>query len=110
MRNVGKMVDMQAEAEKPEPAPSPLGERRWYGGCISLGKEQLERLDLEADCDVGDTLHGFFMARVTAKSDHEGMGPRVELEITHLAVEDEDAENQMSDDERAERRYKSKDG
>lgn len=119
MRNIGKMVDMANDAEpkdKPETAIADIALPRYpWGLCIRLDEKQLEKLDIETgDAEVGDTIHLFALAKVTSISSSEREGGEsskcVELQITHLATESEDEENRMSDDERAERRYKSKDG
>jgi len=119
MMKIGKMIDMANEPEKKEAEPAVSVDysppKYPWGLCIRLDETQLKKLDLDlADVGVGDTIHLFALAKVTSlsSSEREDAKPSqsVELQITHLAVEDEDAENQMSDDERAERRYKSKDG
>lgn len=115
MRKIGKMIDMADTAEKPETAEvAPMSPRYPWGLCLRLDEKQLAKLDLDADCEVGDMIHLFAMAKVTSvsSSDREGGEPshNIELQITHLALEDEDDENEMSDDERSERRYKSRDG
>lgn len=66
-----------------------------YGLCISLTEVELEKLDLEDDCEVGDIIHLFAMAKVTSVSKRDtgdGCDCRVELSITDLAVEDESTE------------------
>jgi len=68
-----------------------------YGLCISLTEKELEKLDLSPDCEVGDMIHLFAMAKVTSVSINEtqdGECCRVELQITHLELEDEDGENE----------------
>lgn len=114
MRNIGKMVDMANAPEAAEPAPAVetdyKGPRYPWGLCIRLDEKQLEKLKI--DGAVGDTIHLFALAKVTSLSANEREGGEtsesMELQITHLAVESEDEENEMSDDTRAERRYKSK--
>ena len=68
-----------------------------FGLCIHLNADDLERLGLEADCEVGDFLHGMFFAKVTSLT-HHGGGSRVELQITHLALEDESTETGEDDE------------
>ncbi len=68
-----------------------------YGLCICLTEEELAKLDLEPDCEVGDTLHLVAMAKVTSISMNDtgdGAKCRIELAITDLALEDEDTETE----------------
>lgn len=105
MKNIGKMIDLKRDPKK-EPETAPAFEPAYpYGTCFSLGDEEIEKLGVDLkDIDTGDTLHLFAFAKVTSKTDREESGKRVELQITHLSVEDEDGEN------RAESRYGAKDG
>jgi hypothetical protein len=122
VRNVGKMVHLaREEKSEPEgPAPEPMkydGPKYPYGLSISLDTETLDKLGLGAEADtadVGDTLHLFALARVTAKRSEEresGKANRhVELQITHIALESEDDENEDEAKKtatRAEGRYTS---
>ena len=71
-----------------------------YGLCICLTEVELEKLDLEDDCEVGDLVHLFCMAKVTSVSKNDtGRGPkcRVELAITDMEVENEDTEEPGED-------------
>lgn len=66
-----------------------------YGLCICLTQDELEKLDLDSDCNVGDTIHLMAMAKVTSISKNEtseGENCRIELQITDLGLEDEDEE------------------
>lgn len=66
-----------------------------YGLCLCLTETELEKLDLEEECEIGDVIHLFALAKVTSVSKQDsGDGPkcRIELAITDLAVEDEDNE------------------
>ncbi|MFA7278765.1 MAG: capsid staple protein [Sterolibacterium sp.] len=66
-----------------------------YGLCICLGQEELDKLGLTAECEVGDFLHVFALAKVTSVSTSdtgEGEKSRIELTITHMGVEDEEDE------------------
>lgn len=77
-----------------------------WGLCINLEDDQLEKLGIEGDCEVGDIIHLCAMAEVTACSQNKTEGKtkhRIELQITHLACEDEDNENGR--EEKAKRRY-----
>jgi hypothetical protein len=78
-----------------------------YGLCISLEKEQLDKLGIDTDCETGDMIHFCCMGKVTSKSEREkedgGIDCRIEIQITDLATENEDGENERA--EKAERRY-----
>jgi hypothetical protein len=66
-----------------------------YGLRICLCEEELDKLDLEEDFEVGDTIDMRAMAKVTSVSSDEtpaGKRRRVELQIEQLAVEVEDDE------------------
>ena len=72
-----------------------------WGLKISLSEEELEKLDLDDDVAVGDTLHMFCLVRVTSVSKNEtenGTCQRIELQITDIACEDEDDENEAADE------------
>lgn len=99
----GKLVDMAItpkEREKDSPMAYPSTIESYqptypWGLSISLGDDQLEKLGLEADCEVGDLLDMRAMARVTSVSQNETTGGkccRVELQIIMLGVENEDDE------------------
>lgn len=87
-----------------------------YGLCLSLGEDELDKLEIEGDCSVGDIIHLCALARVTSCSESETEGPggekkrsrRIELQVTHLATENEDAENSAA--ARAEKRYGDDEG
>ena len=91
-----KLQDMENEAEEPvEAAPLRAAPKYSYGLAICLTEKELDKLGLDCDVEVGDYLHGMFFAKVTAVSTHaheEGAGARVEMQITHLALEDESTE------------------
>lgn len=70
-----------------------------YGLRICLTDVELSKLDLEEEAQVGDTVHLFCLAKVTSVSKNDmgdGEKLRVELAITDMAVESEDAENQAA--------------
>jgi hypothetical protein len=70
--------------------------------CIRLDHETLEKLDLlecvkEGECEPGDFIHVFALAKVTHVSKHDtGDGEKccVELQITHMGLEDEDEDEE----------------
>lgn len=78
-----------------------------YGLCIRLDEETLQKMNLDWDGAgdmpaTGEMIHIAAMAKVTSVTDREdeladGTKKRfrcVELQITHLALEDEDAESE----------------
>lgn len=83
-------LDFAAPAEGlPEGPDFPWGLR------LSLSHRELEKLGLEADCAIGDTIDLRCFAKVTSVSRTDGPnGPedRVELQITEMAAENEDDE------------------
>ncbi len=96
-----KLVDMAVEAgENDGMYPMAVGgmdnsPRYPYGLSISLTEKELEKLDLDTSCEVGDLIHLFAMAKVTSVSQNEtqkGTCCRVELQIMFLGLEDEDEE------------------
>jgi hypothetical protein len=65
---------------------------------ICLTQRELEMLDLEADCDVGDMID----LRILAKVCHVMKGEdncRVELQAIAMKAESEDAEDEDDDDD-----------
>lgn len=106
-----KMVDMRrSPQEKKEvmegPAIADMPDYP-YGLCISLGDEELEKLDLDcSDCESGDTIDLRAFAKVTSisKNDYNGkQTTRIELQIVQLAVESEDEEVEEEDSGRSKR-------
>lgn len=91
------MLPEEAKEEYASP-PSPDKLPKYpYGLCISLCKDELDKLGLDvSEIDIGEMLHLHAMARVTSKSNQEteaGDNPRIELVMAFLEIEDEDAEN-----------------
>jgi hypothetical protein len=68
-----------------------------YGLRISLTEKEMAKLHLVHEvAEVGGTVHGHFMARVTSVSATESDGAnccRIELQIEDLDIESEDEEN-----------------
>lgn len=100
-----KMVDMahtpediKKEAEAYGVVPSGNANKYPYGLCISLGNDELEKLNLDCDCEAGDMIHLFAMAKVTSVSQRDTengeVQKRLELQITHLGLENEEEENE----------------
>lgn len=82
-------------------APIPLPDKPQFppGLRICLNEKDCERLGCDSDgFEVGALVHGFFMARVTSKTDNESDGGektcRIELQIEDLGFESEDEENE----------------
>lgn len=72
-----------------------------YGLCIRLNQEDLDKLNLDDDVESGDMVHLHAMAKVTCVSKRDtttGKTVDVELQITHLSVEDEDDENEETEE------------
>ena len=61
---------------------------------ISLQQRELDKLGLDADCEIGDTIHLVGQVRLESTSKHEYGGECCQLQITHLAsVENESEES-----------------
>jgi hypothetical protein len=69
-----------------------------YGLKISLTEKEFEKLDLDhKEAEVGGTVHGHFMGRITSASHEQRDGEdccRVEIQIEDLEIECEDEENE----------------
>lgn len=121
------MVDMAASPERGQSellmpvGVDALHDRYPYGLCISLTQDDLAKLDLDSDCEIGDMIHMFAMGKVTSISKSANASAkddncRIEIQITHLGLEDEDHENAGEDkgdapkrNDRAQTRYGSDD-
>lgn len=60
---------------------------------ICLCGPELERMDLEADCERGDTIHLIGTVRVESTMSNEFMGDCATLQVTELTFEDESDES-----------------
>ena len=106
MEHMKHMVDMAKsplEAVK-DMMPSPDNASVYpYGLCIRLTQDELEKLDVDhADWQVGDIFHLHALGKVTSISSHEREGGNnccVEIQLTHLSGESEDAENEEEESE-----------
>ena len=96
------MIDMARTPEEMESKLAPANaapQAPIYpsGLSICLCDDELEKLKLDPDhLQRGDILHLFAFAKITsisATDTEAGATNRVELQITHLAGEDEDQEN-----------------
>lgn len=116
------MVDMSKSTEEikrdmPMAVPS-MGAKATapvypYGLCISLDQDDMAKLGMAGDLpEVGEMIHLAAMAKVTSVSENEREDTdgnkskccRVELQITHLATENEDDEVEMAVQKSAGRR------
>lgn len=91
-----------AEAMETVSPPSMANAPRYpYGLCLSLGKDEMDKLGLEAgDLAFGDVVHLHALAKVTSCSENEtesGSNCRVELQIIMMDIESEDAENEAAE-------------
>lgn len=108
MRLVPAMTDMRHTIEEKEEeyaVPSTATAPDYpYGLSISLGTDELEKLDLDTtDVCPGDMVHMHCMAVVTSvsKTDNQNIGPqcRIELQITHIAAESEEEEDEADEEQ-----------
>jgi hypothetical protein len=86
-----KLVDMEMDDEEKMDMlnPIPVAKPDYpYGLRICLTHSELRKLELDADCSVGDLIDLRAFAEVTAIS-KDGDNCRVELQIQKLAVENE---------------------
>jgi hypothetical protein len=92
-----------------------------YGLCLSLDEECLAKMDMEGEMPkVGEMIHLCAMATVTSCSQSERVDEsgnktnccRIELQITHLATENEDEESAREEatEQRRGRFYGNTDG
>jgi len=122
-----QMVDMAKSPEEvkeetstsvPAMGATPSAPVYPWGLCLRLEDDTLEKLGVDGEMpSVGDMIHLFAMAKVTSVSANEmedGNGGKktrrcIELQITHLATESEDDENDAAI-ESAEQRSKERQG
>jgi hypothetical protein len=101
MRKIPAMVDMARTPAEVKAADEPSAPTYPYGLTLCLCNEELEKLGLDGECEVGDLLHVHAMAKVTSvsKMDNESSGPscRVELQIVSMVGENEDDENEAAE-------------
>lgn len=98
-----RMVDMELTDEEkidscmPMGCDKPEGPRYPWGLRITLTHAELEKLDLDSGCQIGDVIDLRAFCKVTSISASDGpSGPdcRIELQIESLSVEDELAEDE----------------
>lgn len=87
------LINMQSAPEREEmPGEYEADEPRYpYGLCISLGKDELEKLGITALPKVGTEMMVHAMAYVKSTSAYETQGEgekmSIELQITDMAIE-----------------------
>ena len=86
-----KLVDMELDDDDKMDTimPMPMSMPDYPCGLkICLTHVELEKLGLDADCDIGDVIDMRCFAEVTSVT-KDGENQRVELQIQKLAIEDE---------------------
>ena len=95
-RMVDLELDDEAQLEAAMPIAMPDKPRFPYGLRICLTHDELKKLNLEPDCEIGDVIDLRAFAVVTSVSMNEtdhGQECRVELQIQKLAIENETTED-----------------
>ncbi len=93
-------VDMALDTEDQKEAASSVPEPPLYpySLCISFSEKELEKLDLDDDCDPGDMVVLLCAAKVTSVSKRNTADDtccRVEMQIEQIAVvQDDDEQDQ----------------
>ncbi len=106
-----KLQDMRKTDEEKQEASqliNPNQSEYPYGLCICLTENELEKLGLDHECEVGDMIHLFALAKVTSKSVNDtgnGEKCRLELQITHLGTESENEEDEEFSEEQPLEQY-----
>ena len=79
----GQFVDLDDDDEMP-----------WMSPSLCLCAAELDKLGLEADCELGDTIHLMGTVRLESLSNDGFSGERARLQIVELTyAEDESGEN-----------------
>lgn len=105
MQKLPNMVDMARSTEEKAESPSSISggiPDYPYGLSLCFTQNELEKLNLDDDVQVGDYLHIFAFAKVTSVSKREIDGKeecRIEMTLTHIAAESEDEENEEYEEE-----------
>lgn len=100
MVHVMTSMELDDEGKLDAPAPMPMSEKPDYpyGLRICLCSAELDKLDLDvSEAVIGGIVHLHALATVTSVSmdaGEYGSNCRVELQITAMAVESEDEENE----------------
>jgi hypothetical protein len=77
----GKFVDLDDDDDMPWMAPS-----------LCLCASELDKLGLEADCELGDTIHLMGTVRLESLSNDGFSGERAKLQITELTCAEDESE------------------
>ncbi len=105
-----KLVDLELDDDDKLDMVMPMPMDRPDYPCglrICLTENELEKLNLDDDCDVGDVIDLRAFAVVTSISKNDGAGGqscRIELQIQKLAVENEMTEEDMPEPAKPKRR------
>jgi hypothetical protein len=106
MAQMRQMTNMELDEDEKAETVAPISMDRPcypYGLKISLTEKEFEKLGLDHSvAEVGGTVHGHFMGRVTSVSHdekEEGECCRVEIQIEDLDIESEDEENEDNEEE-----------
>jgi hypothetical protein len=101
--SMGPMVDLiEAPEEKPRVMTGLLSTAYEekphypYGTSLSLDEKSMDKLNIKSLPEIGSMIHGRFMAKVTrisASADDSGDSSCLGLQITHMALENEETEN-----------------
>lgn len=108
MRVLPKFVSMERTPEEVQEGMTPsftAANKFPYGLCIRLSQEELDKLDLDTNVDTGDMIHLHALGKVTSVSKRDTEGGQeccVEIQLTDIALEEEDHENEEADAETAE--------
>jgi hypothetical protein len=96
--------DLKKDRDIPMPvAAKAIGPAYPWGLSLCLNDESLDKLGIDGDLpDVGDVIHIAALCRVTCASETENATEdggketcrRIELQVTHMAAEDEDRETE----------------
>ena len=102
MRTMVSMeLDDEEKLDATGPIPMPDKPDYPYGLRICLTDCEFEKLGIDpSNAQVGETFHLFAMAKVTSISSNDSEGGsnyRLEAQITDLALESEDQENEGED-------------
>ena len=108
------MVDMslspqEAQDQYGSPTPTSQLPKYPYGLCICFGPEEIAKLGIEDECNVGDILHLHALAKVTSYSVRETEGgpePRIEMVLAFIEAEDEGEEDTDADMDAPSRLYR----
>lgn len=105
MVDMGKTAEeVKEEIEERSGGPEASTSVYPYGLCLALTEEELDKLGIGDELpNRGDMIHIAAMAKVTAVSENENemtdgskkVRRRVELQITHIALENEDEEGEQ---------------